>query len=1194
MSTILLDYKLKNTTVANPDGSFELTFSDSKVVPGPGQTIAGKFPIALDLKTQGKGAVDVSGLVIDRRQFTLRIVFQANGPILARANLLESNRLPFSLFLLPRDATEFDLVASVAPLMHGWQSASTKFATGLKPGVWYVADLVYDMDTLAVFVDEVIMSVHAFPSGEIEEFLGSLYVGSSVDGTRNHFDGRIAAIQWWAGIPDALQEQVDERRAHPEWFITHKVELLRHRLNLGEPNTAISFKRGIGGYIQHYQGGALMYHDSLGVAFEMHGAIYHHYLTLGLTPPLGYLVSDESLSTNAAGRKSIFSKGAIYWSPATGAVAVLNQMYIDYEALGEAGKLGFPITPERATYGGMEQEFQGARMYHKFNQPNAHEVHGAILEKFLASGGIARWGFPVSNETDVFNDAGKFSDFEGCTIYWSSATGAFEVHGDLKKKYDTLRGPIGELGFPTSDEQDISGAAGGRLSTFEGGVLLWYGSFDSIVIARPFHLHIQRINSQESENAGMGENDMYLRIRAWDGAQIVFDRRHPSSGDWGGRNIVDIDFKIPIVFTPNPAKVVTLSIEVWEADPGPDDHLGTWTKELDASNGWGFRDNTRGVLNSGAFAKINSIAASVQPIVDMASLKPEEKFWDTTNPSTDDISYEQYATAFSDVDSESESWDITDWLDKAFYELVVKDIAENGNCVGMSLEAIYSLKGRSNFSMPLNRFSWSDIEHQVNIRHCYQVSANAIWWYVYEFLSGNTHDPVDVFNKTRAEFNRGNNPVICVAQNYDFTGAPHCILPVDWDSSSKPWKITIFDPSFRSVDQPKTLTVDPDTNRFEYMGGANYSGDAWTGGRFHYMPYSLLSSVPRTPVWDAILLILSGTIIILGDDGQTESLTDGAGRDLDAHGDRARDLLKQGDTLSGFFVPFKGYKRANVSYGSGDAIRREKGIIAGELLMRRRVSGGDHVIGPAGVDLSDFAHVPLGGLTATRGFRMIHNAVFGDRPPSGRNAGRTLYQLSQNSKAMRKLSPKVRDIVDTVARAALPGDFRHSIVGLRGGKFVYGIKHGLSEFRLDSSLNLSERVDLSVNRLGTSTNEVTLKTGHDKLMRLDIANKLGVAGDRVHIAVEQLPVSNAAPLHVNIKPGIGGLEVLTGGERAEARIEINAVIDRRQVRRSFQLPLEGGARLKLSNALWQRTLSVSRIDNLLGPGRDVKIIESTD
>jgi len=1177
------------------------------VVPGPGVTVAGDFPKALNLGALGRGAVGVSALAIDRRQFTLRVVFQANSPATVRANLLESNRLPVALWLAPRSSTEFDLVASVAPEVHGWHQASTRFAAGLKPGVWYVADLVYDIDTVALFVDEAIVSVHAFWWGAIDEFAGhDLFVGTWVDGARDHFDGKIAAIQWLAGIPTALGAELDERRAHPEWFITHKLETLRERLDLGEPLTAIAYQWRSGAYLQHYEYGALMYHDSVGTAFELHGAIYALFRSLRTAPSLGYLVSDEAPSTDGAGRKSIFSKGAIYWSDATGAVPVLGQIYLDYEALGEARAIGFPLHPARVIAGGLEQEFQGARMYHKTGAPNAHEVHGAILAKYLAAGGPAVWGFPITHETDVrkrtsaasnrrslFVTIGRFSEFERCTIYWSSSTGAFEVHGDIRQKFRDLGGPPGDLGFPTSDEQDIPGVAGGRFNTFQNGSLLWYGSAASIVIARPFRLFIGRINAKESEGWLMGQNDMYTYIRVMDGPHVVYDERRPSSGDWGGDNIVDVNYTIPVVITPNAAKTVTLSIDVWEADPGSDDHLGKWTKVLDASNGWGLAENG-GILNSGGFAKINSISAAVQPVVNLASLTETEKFWGVKNQGTDDLSYSQYAAAFSDVDSETEWWDVTDWLDKAFYELVVQDLAESGNCFGMSLEAIYSRKSRSLFSMPLNRFTdWNVVRPEVNVRHCYQVGAGPIWWFVGEFLTGNTHDPVDVFNNTRDEFNRGNHPVICIAQNYDFSGAPHCILPVAWDSSAKPWRITISDPNFPN--ELKALTVDPDENEFEYIGSSTYRGGEWTGGRFHYMPYSLVSTSPRTPVWDAIVLILAGTLIILGDDAQTESLTDGDGRDLDGHGNRARQLLERGDALSGFFVPFKGYDQATRrrTGASHPVKRRGRGTVAGEILMRRRLDSDDMVVGPAGVDLSVLAHLPLAELTATRSFRAIQSAVFGERRPSGRVANRALYHLAQDSEALRKLSPAARKVVRAAASSALPGGFRHSIVGLRRGMFNYGVKHGLGEFRLDSSLARSERVQLAVDRLGTSANAVEVKASRDKVVRLEVANKLGVAGDHIRIAVDQIPVAAAAPLQLNLKPGLGGLEVITGGMHVDVRVEVTAVIDRKTIRRSFRLPLEGGARLKLSNVLSQRTLGVSRIDNLLGPARDVKIITST-
>ena len=160
-----------------------------------------------------------------------------------------------------------------------------------------------------------------------------------------------------------------------------------------------------------------MYHDSVGAAFELHGAIYALFRDLRNASALGYLVTDESPSTNPSGRKSVFSKGAIYWSDATGAVPVLGQIYLDYEALGEARAIGFPLHPARSIAGGLEQEFQVARMYHKSGQPNAHEVHGAILGKYLASGGTAVWGFPITHETDVRRGTlaiGKFSEFERC------------------------------------------------------------------------------------------------------------------------------------------------------------------------------------------------------------------------------------------------------------------------------------------------------------------------------------------------------------------------------------------------------------------------------------------------------------------------------------------------------------------------------------------------------------------------------------------------------------------------------------------------------------------------------------------------------------------------------------------------------------------------------------------------------------
>ena len=102
------------------------------------------------------------------------------------------------------------------------------------------------------------------------------------------------------------------------------------------------------------------------------------------------------------------------------------------------------------------------------------------------------------------------------------------------------------------------------------------------------------------------------------------------------------------------------------------------------------------------------------------------------------------------------------------------------------------------------------MRNEFNIKHQYQVGAPAIWWFVGEFLSGKTHDPVSVFRATRDAYLAGCDPVVCISQNYDFGGAPHCILPVGWDDSTTPWRMLVHDPNFPSLTSgdpgPRILT----------------------------------------------------------------------------------------------------------------------------------------------------------------------------------------------------------------------------------------------------------------------------------------------------------------------------------------------------------------------------------------------------
>jgi hypothetical protein len=1174
----LLTYAFDSTSVTSTDGTHPLELPGATVTTGPGAIGGGTFPAAVALGTSASGSVAISDLAIDRQRFRVRIVFRIDADFRGRQNLLESDHLPFAMFLVGTPGG-ISLEATVKTRAVDWRGASTRFGPLVPVGEWHVADLVYDLDTVGVFVDGVIADVHAFPVGTIDLAAGTmLYVGSWVDGSRNHFNGSIAALELEAGIPPELESQLDERRASARWHITYKANLLRPGLELGEPTEAPRLRSGIGAYYQRHEHGAFMYHPSAGAAFEIHGAIHRRYVAIGEPDSLGFLVTDEARATNTSGRKSVFSRGAIYWSGATGAWEVDGQLYLDYENLGESRAFGFPTRAPAAIAGGRELLLQNARMYHRTGAAAAHEVHGAILTQFLASGGTNAWGFPVSNETVVrkgSQDIGRRSQFERCTFYWSGPTGAREVHGDIRRKYDELGGPAGELGFPTSDERDIPGVPGARMNSFKGGTICWYGSFGSIVVARPFKLFLASLNTDESEGAFMGQNDLYVKVTIKQGSTVLHERKYPSSGDWGGRNVRDVNITFPPVITPDPNQSVTFSVDVWESDDGApfgggDDHLGKWTKVLDASNGWGLRENN-GILDSGAFSMVNNIRASVKPQVDLASLTETQKFWGVTNRSTSTLSWAQYAQAFRDVDSETEWWDVTDGLAGIFYELVVKGVANGGNCFGMSLEAIYARKDRSPFGMPLNNFTnWNTVKPEFNVKHQYQVGAAAIWWFVGEFLTGNTHDPVDVFNRTRDAFNRGDNPVLCISQNYDFSGAPHCILPISWNTSVTPWQMGILDPNFPN--QIRTLTVNPNNNTYAYSGGSNYSGGEWSGGRMHYMPWSVLCEAPRTPVWDAILLLLAGTVIILGDGATTESIKDHSGNDIDAFSRRGRTQLQSGSHLNGYFFRYHGL--------DGD------GIIPGELLLSKAGSARDVIVGPHDFDTSVVTDVAIASLDASRDLRVVRDAVLatGDE----RIAERSIASVAADRAVFRRLPADARTAITGLLKATRPGDFVHKVRSIRRGAFSYAVKTGLSEVIVGGSTVAEQALTLSAKDFGSATATFALTSNRDGRFDVGLTHKLGVGGANMRIDLSSVPVTAAKALTVDSKPGLGTVDVVSGGAPVDVPVVLTSTDGSRTASRRFTVHIDGGARLTLSPAIAEGQMTVSRIDQVRGP-----VIETT-
>ena len=216
--------------------------------------------------------------------------------------------------------------------------------------------------------------------------------------------------------------------------------------------------------------------------FAVVGAIAERYLSLG--GPAGFLGQPltEETGTVDGGRYSLFSGGAIYWTPSTGAWETHGGIRQAWAGLGaEFSVLGFPTSNElrTPTRPGAANYFQGGMIYWSA-ATGAHELHGAILDAWRASGWEnGRLGFPVTDERPT-GDGGAYNDFQGGSLYWSPATGAQPVEGAIRDAWLGVGGPASSLGFPTTAEYDI---AGGRQSDFQGGRISWTPAGGTQVLA---------------------------------------------------------------------------------------------------------------------------------------------------------------------------------------------------------------------------------------------------------------------------------------------------------------------------------------------------------------------------------------------------------------------------------------------------------------------------------------------------------------------------------------------------------------------------------------------------------------------------------------------------------------------------------------------------------------------------------------
>jgi hypothetical protein len=185
--------------------------------------------------------------------------------------------------------------------------------------------------------------------------------------------------------------------------------------------------------------------------------------------------------------------GAIYWRRDLGAHWVRGDVYARYIALGaEGGFLGYPISEEIDTTvaGGQLTHFEHASIYwHQVT--GAHEIHGAIRQKWQAAGG-EQFGFPTTDETATDDGAGRYNHFcdvsHGSTIANASivCSPGGETHsmvGAVRSGWLATGGSSGYLGYPITD---LSGwvdpdNTSHLLSHFQRGAVVWTEDIGEVV-----------------------------------------------------------------------------------------------------------------------------------------------------------------------------------------------------------------------------------------------------------------------------------------------------------------------------------------------------------------------------------------------------------------------------------------------------------------------------------------------------------------------------------------------------------------------------------------------------------------------------------------------------------------------------------------------------------------------------------------
>ncbi len=666
--------------------------------------------------------------------------------------------------------------------------------------------------------------------------------------------------------------------------ISEKFQLLQaHGIVLGNPTTEERDTPNKAGQYQEYEQGIIFYNPSFGACL-LTASVTKKWKSPSVanttthTPSviqdyLGFPTADTAKNNDGA-EVCMFERGMIVCRTNGNSFVVYGDIFTKY--LSSQGKpvgspfpnwMGYPT--QDVSVGpsdGLVGRFEYADIYWHLTL-GAFEVHGSIRDRYNNLGQTASvLGYPISDEYDIMKggiSVGKANNFQRGTIYWSPRTGAWEVHGSIGKSYlKDHDGPIGDLGFPTSNELQ-SNTDQCRFNNFERGILVWQKSTSMIRKITKVDLLVYSINT--TGDADSTEDDPYLKINVMLSIPIngfISDYRLPNQTngkdgikDGGGGQFYYNDINnisvqdnnktvctIPIT---NGQQKIIISIETWDYDDGlrkGDDFIGSFRAMYDIDTLWDTSDEIAKKLNPRALIKngdkdedgdFRNGESQINFNFDPGDLTfdPEntgefrQKFWwDIHNYGVNELSEDVYADTFSDV-GHGES-PFLHWFNYIFYKAVYESLGSGGVCFGMCVEAVYALKKRSISVQPISKYN-SQINGQFGktdkgrpfpdstrnnsfqVKHGYQLSSELVRYYISQLIDGELWNPVQSFYRSWDMFRRGDFPIIAISKSTSIAPG-HIVLPYDWkeenrDQNGVPRKLTIYvaDPNRPIHDDPK-------------------------------------------------------------------------------------------------------------------------------------------------------------------------------------------------------------------------------------------------------------------------------------------------------------------------------------------------------------------------------------------------------